>query len=204
MGSSPLTRGKRRSSCCRRGRGGLIPTHAGKTRGMCVIADSVRGSSPLTRGKLNSADHFGIALGLIPTHAGKTLSQSFCAGTCRAHPHSRGENNVIAGNSSEPPGSSPLTRGKPHAETLYVGEDGLIPTHAGKTYLILLRTIPRRAHPHSRGENEAKQLLEMLSQGSSPLTRGKPRRASPTASCTGLIPTHAGKTVGVLQVGTYE
>ena len=30
--------------------------------------------------------------------------------------------------------------------------------------------------------------------GSSPLTRGKPRRASPTASCTGLIPAHAGKT----------
>ena len=70
-GSSPLTRGKRRSSCCRRGRGGLIPAHAGKTFGgalarCCVRAhprsrgenhdqdaypDPLPGSSPLTRGK---------------------------------------------------------------------------------------------------------------------------------------------------------
>ena len=71
-GSSPLTRGKRRSRPPRVGPGGLIPAHAGKTRGHpsiyryrrahprsrgengqrlgpCVVTI---GSSPLTRGKL--------------------------------------------------------------------------------------------------------------------------------------------------------
>ena len=51
-----------------------------------------------------------------------------------------------------------------------------------------------RAHPRSRGENPLEWAAPTARWGSSPLTRGKPRRASPTASCTGLIPAHAGKT----------
>ena len=91
-GSSPLTRGKpgvRRSLASRRG---LIPAHAGKTRGharaFAVRAAHPRsrgenvsamtrpappmGSSPLTRGKLGGASSLSFQERLIPAHAGKT------------------------------------------------------------------------------------------------------------------------------------
>ena len=51
------------------------------------------------------------------------------------------------------------------------------------------------AHPRSRGENARYVSPQASSDGSSPLTRGKPsRRKTPTLN-TGLIPAHAGKTV---------
>ena len=55
----------------------------------------------------------------------------------------------------------------------------------------------RRAHPRSRGENEAHNLLEALNQGSSPLTRGKHVNGELGPHVAGLIPAHAGKTVKV-------
>ncbi|EFF79637.1 hypothetical protein HMPREF0970_01432 [Schaalia odontolytica F0309] len=92
QGSSPLTRGKRGSSCGARHWRGLIPAHAGKTvperagvegdeahprsRGenwsMISPSESVSGSSPLTRGKRNRGRHRGRRARLIPAHAGKT------------------------------------------------------------------------------------------------------------------------------------
>ena len=72
---------------------------------------------------------------------------------------------------------------------------GLIPAHAGKTDSGKRSWIISRAHPRSRGENHPLLQEQDGMGGSSPLTRGKPRRASPTGSCTGLIPAHAGKTL---------
>ena len=91
-GSSPLTRGKHVERLAHVLRLGLIPAHAGKTRGdgsrtrasrahprsrgengwvdLERIADS--GSSPLTRGKLVVREKNASGLGLIPAHAGKT------------------------------------------------------------------------------------------------------------------------------------
>ena len=112
LGSSPLTRGKRRvhreAAPLRR----LIPAHAGKTRwseprhppnsahprsrgenvpeGGQVGAG--RGSSPLTRGKRAPVLASLASEGLIPAHAGKTRAQSYRPYPCPAHPRSRGEN----------------------------------------------------------------------------------------------------------------
>ena len=92
-GSSPLTRGKPIAPLGVGDSGGLIPTHAGKTRermgrrgnlgahphsrgenGCCGRGSRLdRGSSPLTRGKQHLRPHRGPCDGLIPTHAGKTL-----------------------------------------------------------------------------------------------------------------------------------
>ena len=92
QGSSPLTQGKLRGGLARRGRGRLIPAHAGKTR---LHANSqVRatahprsrgenpmepsrlvkpnGSSPLTRGKPAMTVTRNTRIRLIPAHAGKT------------------------------------------------------------------------------------------------------------------------------------
>ena len=91
-GSSPLTRGKPFCLLGRLRRAGLIPAHAGKTRGPRHQRVRTRahprsrgenpfpsrrstpqqGSSPLTRGKRVEAVGEGEPAGLIPAHAGKT------------------------------------------------------------------------------------------------------------------------------------
>ena len=93
-GSSPLTRGKRDMLWQQAGRTGLIPAHAGKTKGKAIVSfdpgahprsrgenrrerferGHEMGSSPLTRGKLAVLVGQWIRRRLIPAHAGKTSS----------------------------------------------------------------------------------------------------------------------------------
>ena len=133
LGSSPLMRGKRRRLQVAGIVPGLIPTHAGKTRGRrrrscrgwthprlrgenrAEKAHPVfqKGSSPLTRGKREFDFRAGLAERLIPTHAGKTTNRGARATGTRAHPHSRGENPRSISRSGSQVGSSPLMRGKP-------------------------------------------------------------------------------------------
>ena len=71
-------------------------------------------------------------------------------------------------------GSSPLTRGK-RARNMRVRRIlGLIPAHAGKTSVLVASSVNSRAHPRSRGENGTRSDLAYVTEGSSPLTRGKP------------------------------
>ena len=92
LGSSPLTRGKLACGLARRGRGRLIPAHAGKTPSSTTRGQRARahprsrgenappfppllrhgGSSPLTRGKRPASVYLEFMVGLIPAHAGKT------------------------------------------------------------------------------------------------------------------------------------
>ena len=111
-----------------------------------------------------------------------------------AHPRSRGENTWLHKDTGLPSGSSPLTRGKrghPPTRRLRVG---LIPAHAGKTCELGVHQRHRRAHPRSRGENAAGIASVALTQGSSPLTRGKRTNSPPFKRAGRLIPAHAGKT----------
>ena len=214
VGSSPLTRGKPASLSRRSRIDGLIPTHAGKTRLLLrlrrlsrahphsrgenppMLFDGIKsmGSSPLTRGKLWMARPTTASFGLIPTHAGKTRTRRSIGCRSWAHPHSRGENPHGARRASGLPGSSPLTRGKPGHLDGHRNEQGLIPTHAGKTSASTGRTRWPRAHPHSRGENRRSCLICSMILGSSPLTRGKLQHRRVGHDGRGLIPTHAGKT----------
>ena len=226
-GSSPLTRGKQLRGWRRKGLDGLIPTHAGKTpkaserpgthrahphsRGENGTCSGSRpgepGSSPLTRGKLMRATENPTNTRLIPTHAGKTQPWPPSHPYSAAHPHSRGENRISVWKTAAACGSSPLTRGKLQAPGGAKSRRGLIPTHAGKTTTFPPARRAGRAHPHSRGENEATGVTELAPEGSSPLTRGKrqpPRRSGWTRR---LIPTHAGKTAeeafGLRGVGAH-
>ena len=70
-------------------------------------------------------------------------------------------------------GSSPLMRGKRFHRDEAGAPVRLIPAHAGKTKLAVLRGIRPRAHPRSRGENLGDDALSATPTGSSPLTRGK-------------------------------
>ena len=233
----------------------LIPAHAGKTpmarlsppcsrahprsRGENdALLDRRRrrgGSSPLTRGKLDFHDLFSLVIGLIPAHAGKTTRATARRSTSRAHPRSRGENQIDGNNGTHDGGSSPLTRGKPprccpggprtRAHPRSRGENftssaafmtfsgsspltrgkqaghrfcfrhrGLIPAHAGKTRYSGQIRPGHGAHPRSRGENGSAQDGSQPPGGSSPLTRGKPKRDLRCGTQSRLIPAHAGKT----------
>ena len=57
-----------------------------------------------------------------------------------------------------------------------------------------------RAHPRSRGENFCAQSTARSTGGSSPLTRGKQWTVMQRVSAAGLIPAHAGKTPGRLDI----
>ena len=92
MGSSPLTRGKHRSTSAITSSMGLIPAHAGKTHRSASLVPGIRahprsrgengagivtvrrarGSSPLTRGKRRPTRSTVRTPRLIPAHAGKT------------------------------------------------------------------------------------------------------------------------------------
>ena len=152
------------------------------------------GSSPLTRGKQALGGVQDAQGGLIPAHAGKTVSVAEVIRPMGAHPRSRGENGFVPGALSVGGGSSPLTRGKLPAQTVDPLRRGLIPAHAGKTLAALLGITGRTAHPRSRGENLASARVSECDRGSSPLTRGKRRRAWLVFNRLGLIPAHAGKT----------
>ena len=91
-------------------------------------------------------------------------------------------------------GSSPLTRGKrTRRAPPHVG-GRLIPAHAGKTTARAGLCGLRTAHPRSRGENNGKNAVLEIREGSSPLTRGKRGGLAGRSCGSGLIPAHAGKT----------
>ena len=154
------------------------------------------GSSPLTRGKPPIGRARRRRPGLIPAHAGKTTQRPCPLTRSTAHPRSRGENLIPGCLIAPGAGSSPLTRGKQSIRSLKPPMRGLIPAHAGKTMKRNRRTSAYRAHPRSRGENHGGRSWVLRSPGSSPLTRGKHRRARPRGRRLGLIPAHAGKTNG--------
>ena len=173
-GTSPLTRGKRRSRASSGVTVRNIPAHAGKTAQLAVTARAAQehprsrgenaarllsisrqiGTSPLTRGKRERMPQEVVDAGNIPAHAGKTRAKTRRVPHPEEHPRSRGENkrfHVIVAN---PPGTSPLTRGKPHCTARNPVRVRNIPAHAGKTP-VPSRPVPTRPeHPRSRGENE--------------------------------------------------
>ena len=178
-GSSPLTRGKPLPDPDSPLTMRLIPAHVGKTAGLpqgpdrgwahprsrgenghCVPDfEAGVGSSPLTRGKLVQGYITGALGGLIPAHAGKTEPYRTPNPADQAHPRSRGENTLGSALAHQPPGSSPLTPGKPPPRAVRGADLRLIPAHAGKTARSLGVLGRRGAHPRSRGENSRNAIL---------------------------------------------
>ena len=74
---------------------------------------------------------------------------------------------------------------------------GLIPAHAGKTWIAFDGAERSEAHPRSRGENGMMMVRRERGRGSSPLTRGKRGDHEGDQAQRRLIPAHAGKTPSV-------
>ena len=73
-GSSPRMRGTHRRHPPAHPRPGIIPAHAGNTRGFQWRRIPWGGSSPRMRGTHVAAHHHEIRLGIIPAHAGNTTT----------------------------------------------------------------------------------------------------------------------------------
>ena len=130
-GSSPHTRGARRSSSRWSTRRGIIPAYAGSTPWRCPSADSawdhprirgehitvtaeadgVKGSSPHTRGARHDVVVWLVHVGIIPAYAGSTRAQHSVPEARRDHPRIRGEHECLGQWSRRDVGSSPHTRG---------------------------------------------------------------------------------------------
>ena len=113
-----------------------------------------------------------------------------------AHPRSRGEHEERLLLRRAPEGSSPLTRGAPHNQRQLQLATRLIPAHAGSTLPWRHGKRCKWAHPRSRGEHLARTEPVASISGSSPLTRGAPAQLLGIGRATGLIPAHAGSTMG--------
>ena len=170
------------------------PRSRGENGGVATSTATRTGSSPLTRGKQVRQERENGVVGLIPAHAGKTPAPGPPSTPIKAHPRSRGENELLTSEPDCSLGSSPLTRGKLWASMTAAIKTRLIPAHAGKTDRSLPRLGFTRAHPRSRGENQDVFVGFLDVRGSSPLTRGKLAHHAPVLSPGGLIPAHAGKT----------
>ena len=86
------------------------------------------------RGKLARSHRLRDSLRLIPAYAGKTFELQGFHCLPPAHPRVCGENSLLALFAAGTMGSSPRIRGKPLDDELAIGQAGLIPAYAGKTY----------------------------------------------------------------------
>ena len=93
-------------------------------------------------------------------------------------------------------GSSPRMRGTPVNALRLAKIGGIIPAHAGNTALSDSRRKTSRDHPRACGEHPSLVSKMMVCGGSSPRMRGTPPALVPNVCFVGIIPAHAGNTVG--------
>ena len=158
------------------------------------MSSSLGGSSPLTRGAHCDVCAGWCGGGLIPAYAGSTMVASSLLITAPAHPRLRGEHRPPRARGEEETGSSPLTRGARSHDRDRSDPTRLIPAYAGSTAPVSSAQTAISAHPRLRGEHYVGLLDENCEPGSSPLTRGAPRRGSSHPPGLGLIPAYAGST----------
>ena len=132
--------------------------------------------------------------GIIPAHAGNTLGECPVLLIRRDHPRACGEHPLLSTTTFSELGSSPRMRGT-HARRLQFAQYiGIIPAHAGNTYIHGSRFSHRRDHPRACGEHDVGSRSSVMLQGSSPRMRGTRSSDSAQPLRVGIIPAHAGNT----------
>ena len=194
VGSSPHTRGARRSLRESRGCSGIIPAYAGSTRRLSRRRGR-RADHPRIRGEHLPAGAVTLgAEGSSPHTRGARRSDDRRRAGAPDHPRIRGEHILPSAMCAMATGSSPHTRGA------LIGEEGaeiivrIIPAYAGST-----RHQPRQHkeptdHPRIRGEHRDMEYTVGTLLGSSPHTRGAHRGQLRTKDRAGIIPAYAGST----------
>ena len=174
---------------------GITPAHAGKTKGFPCLRKSQRdhpracgenrasllfvpisqGSPPRMRGKRVKGKDLPEQDGITPAHAGKTRGSGCWCDDIRDHPRACGENRQ--GNKALPcrAGSPPRMRGKRVCAGIRCWASGITPAHAGKTSHTPSDQPECRDHPRACGENPPSCSATIVTSGSPPRMRGKPR-----------------------------
>ncbi len=193
-GSSPPTRGTPVATAIVGVAIRFIPAHAGNTvvscspyvaravhprpRGEHKAAErgttSTSGSSPPTRGTPGAGIRRQSGSRFIPAHAGNTREILYRQDAPAVHPRPRGEHINANDFQITIDGSSPPTRGTPHAHQVHVLGLRFIPAHAGNTQLAMPCGFPPAVHPRPRGEHIKRKRNGNDHDGSSPPTRGTP------------------------------
>ena len=110
------------------------------------------------------------------------------------HPRIRGEHVDPLLLVRIPSGSSPHTRGARPGRSRPLDHGGIIPAYAGSTRDHLRGLHSQTDHPRIRGEHVIKIGADLSAQGSSPHTRGAPRRGTWRRISNRIIPAYAGST----------
>ena len=162
---------------------------------MRVVSLSSRmGLSPLVRGKRNVPAFVALCSGSIPACAGEThlAALSYCE--LWVYPRLCGGNRVSAWDAWACVGLSPLVRGKLRSGIGFLGYGGSIPACAGETAKMTTPRITTRVYPRLCGGNRFIHSRHFISQGLSPLVRGKPHEGLDAGVVPGSIPACAGET----------
>ena len=155
---------------------------------------SIAGSSPLSRGILSVRAELTGPPGIIPALAGNTHRRSPDPCRARDHPRSRGEYDSSGRQGSVTRGSSPLSRGIPAWLLPFVAVLRIIPALAGNTRACTRTGCGSWDHPRSRGEYGSGENLNVIGNGSSPLSRGIPGQHGVPGRVVWIIPALAGNT----------
>ena len=213
-GSSPHTRGARRSRGPRDGGAGIIPAYAGSTRrrrarsaatpdhprirgehiSCSRFVPAIMGSSPHTRGAQRPGRFLSRPARIIPAYAGSTRARRRRCAAGRDHPRIRGEHLYMLASASERVGSSPHTRGAQIPEPLLQCGARIIPAYAGSTSRKDIDLAWRADHPRIRGEHHCAGQPGALDRGSSPHTRGALLTSLGAVASSRIIPAYAGST----------
>ena len=173
LGSSPHTRGAQPPGRRQTVHPGIIPAYAGSTstrtrppRGPAhhprIRGEHLRraagrrragGSSPHTRGARPDGAALLLGGGIIPAYAGSTPSTSGQVGGDADHPRIRGEHSPLDDGKLSTRGSSPHTRGAPHARRRHAPTRRIIPAYAGSTADEPHWVGTLADHPRIRGEH---------------------------------------------------
>ena len=152
---------------------GIIPAHAGNTRGLRSLVSSARdhpracgehtgtrrrllvgsGSSPRMRGTLIEPEYLASLDGIIPAHAGNTYDVRPIRRRLRDHPRACGEHAAMCVDIAACGGSSPRMRGTLRMFRRFDARIGIIPAHAGNTAWRCRSSTAARDHPRACGEH---------------------------------------------------
>ena len=152
------------------------------------------GSSPHTRGLRRRPLLRRDPVRIIPAHAGFTARPRPGRPRGPDHPRTRGVYQGVSLTRGCVVGSSPHTRGLRHGAPERGDTGGIIPAHAGFTWVASIDKAVERDHPRTRGVYVSISALIVFTAGSSPHTRGLRFADSAPATHSGIIPAHAGFT----------
>ena len=105
------------------------------------------------RGTHSTLGGVGAAEGIIPAHAGNTFVRAGALRRVGDHPRTCGEHMSEQVFYTHATGSSPHMRGTRSVTMTSLGNGGIIPAHAGNTYLLTCAQLTPGDHPRTCGEH---------------------------------------------------